>query len=132
MEKIKLKPTTTQMKKLDTISNIIDNIKTLEDAHNLIIDFINHQSKDTVIEKVVNTPDGKLEIDLSDFNFNNIDDYALQISCYGDKPVTASIIKISKDKAKVFLTDHTKWEFNEDRFYDGKDLVVVITVTRLV
>lgn len=129
---VELKDSNLNTKKLETMQSLIDNVQTIADAHNILVDVVKHTEMDSVIEVVVDTESGVIDVDLSDFNFESVDDYALQVSFYGAKPLTASVVKVDEKTARVYLTDHTQWEFNDDRFYAGKDVTAVMTVSRLV
>jgi hypothetical protein len=98
---------------------------------------LNRREETKTIDVVVTAENGTLEVDLSNYNFEAVTDYSLQATHYGILPLTVSVEKVSEAKAKVYLTDHTEWEFNgtdirfRDCSGDGDSVTVALTVTRI-
>jgi len=98
---------------------------------------LNRREETKTIDVVVTDASGTLEVDVSSYGFGSVSDYSLQATHYGILPVTVSVEKISETKAKVYITDHTEWEFNptdirfRDCSADGEAVTVSLTVTRI-
>jgi hypothetical protein len=93
---------------------------------------LNRREEVKTFEVPINTANGKVDFDITSFGFADVTEYSAMVSFYGAKPLTAAVEKSSNTSVKVIITDHTKWEFNDDRFFDGttEPATAVVQITR--
>jgi hypothetical protein len=106
-------------------------------ALNQLYTEMNRREETKTFEKVVNTSNGILDVNLDSFGFDSVNDYNLQVTPYGYNAGMGGAYaeKVSKNLARVHLTDAKEWEFNADEItrFDAStnNVKIALTVSRI-